>query len=127
MARCPFCNKEIRKLVCYTLEWYCQEVELTDYGVSRGEADLVEIEKEEYYCPECGKVLGLHYPVEAEAFLMGQLEVIPKEKAKVKGDYAIYNSKIYRIEREEKVEEGKVLIAREFKDEPVVSIMAASL
>ena len=127
MPRCPFCNKEIRKLVCYSLEWLRHEMELTDDGVAYGEVDFMDVERVEYLCPECDKDLGLRYGDEAEAFLMGQLEVIPKEKAKVKGDYAVYNGKIYRIEREEEVEKGKVLIAREFKDEPEASIMVVSL
>jgi len=117
----------IDELLCLSLELTKSYASLHNSNIEFHGWDTIDVEEEHYCCPRCTKCLGLCNAEEAEAFLKGEIEVIPREAAKVRRDFALYHGKVYKIVREEKTEEGaRVLIAKRITDEPRASIIAAS-
>jgi len=127
VPRCPFCGEELDYVIQWALEWVKNMVEFTSYGIEYSESDPVSVEEEEYECPACEAKLPLRDEDEVRAFSRGELEILFKEKARVKGNFALYDGKVYEIVREEKTDSGtEVLIAKRITDEPRASIIAAS-
>lgn len=108
MAFCPFCKQEINEVKAVYRE--VRQVEITakvrldpnTHNLSYNEEevetlDVVDVEEEEEYsCPNCGETLPLSSD-ELELFLEGKLALAKESDAKVKGNFALFKGKVYKI------------------------------
>ena len=91
MPFCPYCGKEIDRLISVEYPTYVKKYEVyvagdgcLDYGKCVYEK-LIDNETEGYECPECGEMLFYSF-VEAEEFLKGSVEAQIKAMGILKKD-----------------------------------------
>ena len=108
MAFCPFCKQEINEVKAVYRE--VRQVEITakvrldpnTHNLSYNEEevetlDVVDMEgEEEYFCPKCEETLPLSSD-ELEQLLEGKLALAKESDVKVKGNFALFKGKIYKI------------------------------
>lgn len=102
MPRCPYCKEDINSVIEMAREYKTYTVSL-----SRRSADFLEWEEVAdvdhsevlgYQCPQCHEELPLHDADDVHSFLKGELVLAMDGDIVRKGDYALYEGNIYRVE-----------------------------
>ena len=109
MAFCPFCKQEINEVKAVYRE--VRQVEITakvrldpnthNLSYNEEEVETLDVvddveEEEEYSCPNCGETLPLSSD-ELELFLEGKLALAKESDVNVKGNFALFKGKVYKI------------------------------